>query len=330
LRVLVTGATGFIGRALAERLLLRGDSVAALVRASSRVEELRALGVELVQGSLDDAGSLAAAVEGRDLVVHLAGLVKARSTRELFEVNGEGTRRVAQACARAARPPRLVYVSSLAAAGPSTPGRPRTEDDGPAPVSDYGRSKLEGERAVRDVSSTVEASIVRPPIVYGPRDRELVPPLVRMARLGLGLRAGFQEKRYSVVHVRDLCEGILQVADRGQRVAPSGAVGIYFLDDGAEHGWDAIVDAAAAALGRRACVVPLPEAASLVVAAAATLSAAVTGRPAMLSFDKIREIRQAAWTCSSERARREVGYTPQVGLAEGMREAVAWAVAHTA
>jgi dihydroflavonol-4-reductase len=327
-RVLVTGATGFIGAHLAERLAARGDRVRALVRETSRTEGLSRLGVELARGALSDAASLDAAVDGCDLVVHLAGAIRARRKRDFHGVNGEGTRAVAGACARAARPPRLVYVSSLAAAGPASPGRPRREEDAPAPVSDYGRSKLAGEEGVRQVADRVEASIVRPPIVYGPRDPALIPPLVRMARTGLVVRAGLGEKRYSVVHVADLCQGILAVAERGRRVARTGPEGVYFLDEGVEHAWDEIVLSVSAALGRRVRVVPIPEVASYVVAAAAMLAASVTGRLATLSFDKMRELRQRAWTCTSERARREVGYAPRIALAEGMREAVAWHEAH--
>jgi nucleoside-diphosphate-sugar epimerase len=263
-------------------------------------------------------------VDGCELVVHVAGLVKARRASEFFRVNGEGTRSLADACAAAARPPRLVYVSSLAAAGPARPDRPRSEADPPAPVSDYGRSKLAGEMAVRAVAGRVAASIVRPPIVYGPRDHELVPALARMARAGIAVRAGLAEKRYSVLHVADLCDGILAVAGRGRPVAGDGAEGVYFLDDGATHGSSELARAAAAALGRRARVVPLPEALSWAVAAAATLGAALTGRATMLSFDKMREVRQAAWTCTSERARREVGFAPRFALADGMRDAMRW------
>jgi dihydroflavonol-4-reductase len=322
LRYLLTGGTGFIGAALAERLIARGDGVRALVRDRGRAEALARAGAELAPGALGDEVSLAAAVDGCDVVIHLAGLLKARRRRELFAVNGEGTRALAQACARAARAPRLVYVSSLAAAGPSSLERPRSEEDPPAPVSDYGRSKLAGEEAVRAVADRVQASIVRPPIVYGPRDRELVPPLVRMARAGVVLRAGFGDKRYSVVHVEDLCDGILEVAARGRPLGGPRAEGIYFLDDGGIHGWDDIARAACDALGRRARVVPLPLALSWAVAAGAMLGAALGGGAAMLSFDKMREIREPAWTCTSERARRELGFAPRFGLADGMREAV--------
>ena len=324
MRVLVTGATGFIGTALSERLAARGDQVRALVRPTSRTAALERLGSELVRGDVADPAALAAAVDGCQLVVHLAGAVKALHVSEFYQANGEGTRRVADACAGAAHPPRLVYVSSLAAAGPARNGRPRREDDAPEPVSHYGESKLAGERAVRAVAERVEASIVRPPIVYGPRDRELMPQLLRMALLGVVLRVGSGEKRYSLVHVADLCDGILAVAERGRRVGGEGAEGVYFLDGGPDHSWEEIALASCAAAGRRARVVHVPELTNLAVAACASLAAALTRKPSMLSFDKLKEIRQPAWTCTSERARRELAYAPRFALKEGMADAVAW------
>ncbi len=326
-QVLVTGASGFIGTAVVERLVARGDRVRALVRRTSRTAELERLGVERVTGDVGDLPALAAAVEGCDWVVHLAGAVKALSGEELFRANAEGTRNVALACAALQRPPVLVYVSSLAAAGPSVDGRPRTEEDPPAPVSRYGESKLAGEEAVRAVAGRVPASIVRPPLVYGPRDAELMPQLLSMARVGVVIRAGGQ-KRYSAIHVADLSDGIVAVAERGHRLRSAGPAGVYFLDDGAEHTWDEIALAACAALGRRARVVALPEATSVLLTAGSSLLAALTRRPSVLSLDKLKEIRQEAWTCSSARAAAEVGYAPRLPLREGMRDAVEWFQRH--
>jgi nucleoside-diphosphate-sugar epimerase len=322
-RVLVTGATGFIGLALVERLRARGDDVRALVRRTSRVAELQRAGAKLVTGDVVDARSLAPAVAECDRVIHLAGVVKALTPGDLFLANAQGTRNVAVACASAPNRPSLVYVSSQSAAGPAVGGRPRTEEDLPAPVSMYGESKLAGEEAVRDVGDRIRATIIRPPIVYGPRDKELMPQLLRMARAGVVVRVGPQ-KKYSLVHVADLCDGILAAADRGAPVRAGSTDGIYFLDDGVARTWDEIALAACTAAGKHARIVVLPEATTTLVAAGASVFSLLTRTPAMLSFDKMREIKQAAWTCSSARALRELDWTPRVQLAAGMADAVAW------
>ncbi|HEU4385350.1 MAG TPA: NAD-dependent epimerase/dehydratase family protein [Anaeromyxobacteraceae bacterium] len=328
MRWLLTGATGFIGLTLAERLRGRGHAVRGLARASSRVEELLGLGVELRRGDVTDPRSLEAAVDGCEVVVHLAGLVKALGPEAYRRVNALGSRHLAAACAAARPRPALVLVSSLAAAGPSRPGRPRREEDPPEPVSDYGRSKLEAEQEVRALAGRLEASVVRPALVYGPRDRELLPPVFRMARLGVVLKAGFADKRYSLLHVEDLADGIIAAAERGRRLSRSGSEGIYFLADGAEHRWEDLARAAGEALGARAWVVPVPEAAGWLLAAGGSLRAALTGQPVMLSLGKLAEIRQAAWTCAIDRAVRELAFQPRFPLREGMRQSAEWFRAH--
>src|SRR5262245_34964850 len=128
-KVLVTGATGFIGTKLTQRLVERGDDVTCLVRTSSRREALEPLGVRFVYGDVRDGDAVRAAVEGAQVVYHLAGLTTAFRAADLMAVNAEGFRKLAASCAAASSPPTLVFVSSLAAAGPSPADQPRTEGD---------------------------------------------------------------------------------------------------------------------------------------------------------------------------------------------------------
>ena len=323
MRWLITGATGFIGTTLIERLRARGDEVRALVRDLGRASELRAMGVDLVHGDVARPDSLAHAVPDIDVVVHLAGLVKALSREKFFSVNVEGTRSLARVVARSART-KFVLVSSLAAAGPSKPGRPRTETDRPAPVSIYGQSKLAAEDALRGFAPTLDASIIRPPIVYGPRDKEFLPSLFRLARTGVIAKSGMGDKHYSLIHVDDLVAMIIDVAERGARIDEAGSSGVYFCADGVDYTWDALARGAMTALGRRGAVVPIPEVITWLAASASSAAAHLTGRPAILSLDKMMEIREKAWTCSSDKARRELGWAPRVSFVDGMRDSVRW------
>ena len=184
-KTLVTGASGFIGTHLVRALVEKGHAVTCLVRQRSVVKPLEALGTRLCAGDVTDANSLTSAVNGQDVVFHLAGRTRALNAHEFHAVNEGGTRAVAQACAAQTPPPVLVIVSSLAAAGPSTLDRPHVETDPSAPVSHYGRSKRAGELAAAAMAHRIPVTVVRPPIVIGPGDRLGLPLFASVARFGV-------------------------------------------------------------------------------------------------------------------------------------------------
>ncbi|MBX5481497.1 MAG: NAD(P)-dependent oxidoreductase [Myxococcaceae bacterium] len=324
---LLTGGSGFIGSNLARLLVARGHTVRAFVRRTSVRTELEKAGATFAVGDLNTGEGLAEALDNVDVVLHLAGLTKARTEEEYFRCNGEGTRRLAEAISRLDRPPRLVYCSSLSAAGPTTVGRPRREEDEPRPVSVYGRSKLAGEVAVRQYADTVPTVILRPPIVYGPADREFIPSVLPMAKLGLYLKSGLGPKRYSLIHVDDLCEGIYRAALEGKTLeAGVPGQGIYFLTDGRdEYTWEEICETLGRALGKtRNVIIPVPDAVSYVAGLGSEWVSRVRGTVPILNRDKATEMRQEAWTCSAERAQRELKYTPKVPLNTGVQTTIDW------
>ena len=169
-RVLITGANGFVGARLAAELVRRGDEVTCLVRTTSRLDRLTGDGFRLAYGDVTDPASLVAPMAEQDYVFHVAGCVKALRPRQMYEVNEEGTRNVIAACAKQPRPPVVVSVSSLAAAGPSPRGRLRMPEDPLCPVSHYGMSKRRGEMAAEQFADRVPITIVRPAIVFGEWD----------------------------------------------------------------------------------------------------------------------------------------------------------------
>ncbi len=218
--VLVTGASGFIGHHLVRRLIELGYHVSCLVRATSCIDELRSVGAKFVTGDVTDCASIrrALAESQAGIVFHLAGLTKALHRDDFLHVNAGGVESVAVACSDRTDKPVLVVVSSLAAAGPCIIGKPLVESDTPKPVSAYGRSKLAGEQAAAKYAEVVPISIVRPPIVFGPGDRGMLEMFKPIARWGIHIVPGRGERCFSLIHVADLVEGLILVAEKGERL----------------------------------------------------------------------------------------------------------------
>ena len=207
MKILVTGATGFVGSHLAALLAQRGDTVFCLARRPEQAAFIASLGAFVAPGSLEDGDSLAQALRGVDQVYHLAGLTAAGSEREFLDVNEGGTSRLLGAIGAAVpNLKRFVHVSSIAAVGPTGHGGLLAEDSPCRPLTAYGRSKLAGEAVVRRAAA-LPWTIVRPPVVYGPRDRELL-RLFRIARRGFAPVFGMGRQELSLVYVTDLVEGI--------------------------------------------------------------------------------------------------------------------------
>lgn len=198
----------------------QGHEVRCLVRRKSNIGALQQLGVDLWVSDTFDEATLRQATRDCDYVYHLAGKTSACHRHELYAVNAIGTARVARACAAQMTPPVLILVSSLAAAGTSSANRPQTEEDRARPVSWYGRSKRAGEVAAVKWSRHVPLSIVRPGIVFGPANRELLPVFQSIARWGIHVIPGHTPRRVSLIHHEDLLEILTCVAQRGRRVSP--------------------------------------------------------------------------------------------------------------
>ncbi len=318
--VLVTGATGFLGRHAAQGLLLAGHDVRCLVRPSSDASELEKAGASIRRGHLLDQASLDAAVDGCDAVVHVAGLIAARSFADMRRVNVEGTARIAAACGRSAAPPRrFLLVSSLAAAGPATTGRPRTEDDPPRPVSRYGLSKLLGERAAaRALPPATALTVVRPPAAYGPFDRGTHAFFDAAAR-GVRLRLGSRPRSLSLVHGEDLAAAI-----RLALTSDTAAGRTYFVADPRPYELDDVLRRIAAAVGVRTRTLRVPDPVVRVAGAVAEEVARMRGAVPRFSRDKAVEFLSPGWVCDASRAGGELGWAPARTLDEGLASTARW------
>lgn len=327
MKVLLTGGTGFMGPATARALSDAGHTVRCLVRSTSNRSSLVESGVPLewAEGDVSTPGSLPAALEGVEAVVHLAGATKTLRIEEYYRINTDGTRHLAEAAVDAGVK-RFVLCSSLSAAGPITGARPLLEEDPPAPVSHYGRSKLGGEEAARRFADRTSVTIVRPPIVYGPRDRDFF-EVFKMTARGFALSPGILvSKRYSMIHVEDAGRAMALALDRGQavRAGSHGGEGVYYVTDGGVYTWEDLLRRVARSMGRNTVVLPIPDVLSWGVGLYGEVAARVTGKAQIVSVDKMREAVVDGWACSTERARRELGYEPRYPLDEGLADAARW------
>lgn len=327
--VLVTGASGFIGQHLVRRLIKRGDRVSCLVRATSRIDELRSSGARLIVADATDRAGIerALAESEANVVFHLAGLLKAVRKTDFALVNAGGVESVAAACADRAERPVLIVVSSVAAAGPCAGDQTRVEGDSPAPVSAYGRSKLAGELAAARHAGEMEITIVRPPIVFGPGDRGVLDMFRPISQSGLHVVPGREERRFSLIHVADLVALLLLAAEKGERLRPDGAPGqgVYFL--AAEHDptYAELGQAMARALGKkRATVVHMPGPLVRLLGFCGDSLGRVRQRSGWVNSDKMAEALAGSWMCSSSKARMQLGWFPAATLPERLRETAQW------
>jgi len=317
MKVALTGATGFVGLHVARVLLGRGERVVCLVRSPSRAREIVAAGARVVEGDLSQPDALDRLVTGVDVVIHVAGLVAARTEDEFLRVNRDGTAALARA-ARKGGTSRFVHVSSLAATGPSAADAPVDERTSPRPVTAYGRSKLAGERALAEEG--LPHLIIRPPAVYGPGDRAFL-PLFRMASLGLVPVLGNGQQVLSLVHVRDLAEALAEVA----RPTVAAAGQVFHAAHPEVVTQRTFVRAVGRALGRdHVRVVPLPEPVVHAILLASGAVARLRGRATQISPGKAPEFLAPAWTCSSRAIERTIGWRARLPHASGLAETAAW------
>ena len=319
----VTGSSGFIGSHLVDALLERGATVRALVREGSAAGALDPRVERSVVDLLDDRSVREAeAWEGATHVFHLAGVTKRRTLAQFRYGNVVPTANVlAAAVARAGlAPPRVVLVSSQAAAGPASAlDRPVREDDPARPIEGYGRSKLEAEEAVRLHEGRLPVAIVRPASVYGPRDRDFLRAF-RLATGPIALHAVPRDNVFSIVHASDVVSALLLAAEH-----PSAAGRTYFVANEGPTTWRELYAAIArVASARPALELQLPLPALALAGAAGDAFSMLTGWHSLANSHKTRLARPRWWLCDSARLRGELGWSPTRTLQAGVEETYLW------
>ncbi len=314
-KALITGATGFIGSHLLETLVSQKWEVTCLLRPSSRADFLKKFPVKIVRGSLENQNILERAVEGQDYIFHLAGRIQS-APREVYEKSNHMLTRDLVYASQRINPgiKRFVYISSIAAAGPSRLGQHSEEDQTPYPESEYGRTKLRGEKAVQEVWEQIPATIIRPPNVYGSRQLE-TELLVKLIQKRIVPILKSKKKSTSLIYVKDLIHGILQAAE-----SPNTQGQIYYLTDGQSYSWREIIFTVKKQVLKEAFFLPLPEE---IISFFAWFSDIIRATGIIRLFFGQRAWQamiHTQWLFSSSKAAKDFGFQPRYNLDAGIRD----------
>ncbi len=305
LTVALTGGTGFIGGAVIRRLLEEGVRVRALVRPTSLGSCFAADGLTWFQGQLGDEASLARLVDDASAVIHCAGSVRGACPADFAPVNVESVEKIARVVARSSGSPRLLLFSSLAARSPE--------------LSDYAASKRRGEDRLRATATGLDWTILRPPAVYGPGDREML-PLLQWLRRGMLFVPGGGAGRLSLIYIADLAEAVLAWLTSG-----GGSGGCFELHDGRPEGysWEEIRRTAGDLYRRSVVRIDIPRPLLDVAARLNLPLSRLCGSRPMFTPGKVRELCHHDWVCHDDDFRRAVDWRPRVELAEGLLRTLA-------
>ncbi|MBI5537063.1 MAG: NAD(P)-dependent oxidoreductase [Deltaproteobacteria bacterium] len=320
MKVLVTGASGFLGSHVAEQLAKQGHEVRAMVRKTSDTKFLRVLpNVVLVEGAVEDRDACLAAAKDIDAVVHSAGLVKARTPAEFHLTNVVGTQNMLDAAlAQGDAIKRFVLVSSLTARAPSPDGSPLPLDAEPRPLTAYGRSKLEAERLALRLKDKLHITVVRPTGIYGPRDREMM-QLFQYAAMRVLPYMGDPQGKLTLIHGEDCARAIVLCLTAE---IPSGRG--YDIDDGAIYTRAELAEGLEGAMQKKAWVsFPIPDKIIYGVGLLSETYGRIANKAVMLKREKVTELLQQ-WVGDSAPARKELGFEARYRWSDGAKLTAAW------
>jgi dihydroflavonol-4-reductase len=316
MKAFITGGTGFIGSHLTEYLLDKGVEVFALVRDPNNLKWLKGLDVHLLKGDLFSIPSLPTDI---DYIFHAAGLTKSSEISNYYTVNQQGTASLLKSLdSQSIFPKRVILLSSVAASGPSTNGRPVRESDFPHPITPYGKSKLMGEHEALKFKAVFPIVILRIAAAFGPRDRDFL-SYFNLVKRGIRVSLGWKERFYSLCYVKDLVNALYLCT---QKDVESG--GIFNIAHPRPCSWDDIGKATGKALRKKLIKVKVPIPLVYIAALFSDLMAKISHEPAVMNRHKFKEIRQEGWIAETYKAEEGLSFCAHYSLEEAVQETVDW------
>lgn len=319
MKALITGATGFVGSHLADKLIAKNYEVYCLKRDTSSTQWLEGKNVKYVNGDLFSNDVLEKVIREMDYVFHVAGVVKSRTKEGFYKSNYEATKNLLEITCRV-NPgiKKFVFVSSLAATGPAIGREFVDENTAPSPITTYGLSKLKAEQEVFAYKDKIPVTIIAPPAVFGPRDTEIL-IYFQTFQKGLNSVIGFDNKYLSLVYVEDLADGIILAAENpvanGQK---------YFLCFDDAYNWQEIGAVTSGILGKKAFKIRLPHSVLYTVGYLSEIFSYFSKKAVTLNIEKCKDITQLRWVCSNQKAKTELGFETKSDLKESFKETIDW------
>jgi UDP-glucose 4-epimerase len=318
-RVLITGASGFVGFHLIEAALQKGLEVYAAVRPSSQVEHLKHLPIHYTTLDFSNRNALEANLHENkyNYIIHAAGAIKAADYAEYVKVNAEYTRNLAEAAQQAAIGlKKFVFISSLASMGPSGTGKPITEQDQANPLTSYGKSKLVAETYLSELKDLPLISL-RPTAVYGPRERDIF-IMINVINKGLEPYIGRIPQKLSFIYVKDLASVSIQALNSTVNNKS------YIVADGLSYDRYQLGEVVKKILNKNTIKLHLPLVVAKAIAVMQEGAGSISGKSPILSREKLAELIALDWSCNIEPLRNDLGFEPKYTLETGMAETLQW------
>ena len=324
MKILITGASGFIGSFIVEEALKKGFDTWAAVRKSSSKEYLKDERINFIELNLSSKAQLIEQLRDHDFdyVVHAAGVTKCLNKQDFHRINTEGTKNLLDAILELKMPlKRFVFVSSLSIFGAIKEQQPYDEireTDTPQPNTEYGRSKLAAEKYLESLGSRVPYIILRPTGVYGPREKDYY-MMAKTIKQHSDFAVGYKRQDITFVYVSDVVQAIFLALDKGDNGRR------YFLSDGEVYQSTTFSDLIHEELGRPWWIrITAPVWVLKIITFCGEYIGRMTGKVTALNNDKFNILRQRNWRCDIQPAIDELGYKPTVKLAEGVRRSIKW------
>lgn len=327
-KILITGASGFIGSFIVEEALARGMEVWAVVRKSSSRRYLQDERIHFIDLNLDSKEQLKQQLSSHtfDYIVHAAGVTKCINKADFFRVNTEGTRHLVDALIELQMPlEHFVFISSLSVFGAireKQPYEPIRDTDTPQPNTAYGQSKLEAEKVIKERSTPFPYTILRPTGVYGPRERDYF-LMAKSIKGHSDFSVGYQQQDITFVYVKDVVQAVFLALHTPHSTLH--APRCYFLSDGEVYQSSTFSDLIIKEMGNPWCLrIKAPIWVLRVVTFFGEWIGRLTGKISALNNDKYHILKQRNWQCDIQPAIDELGYKPQYNLERGVKETIAW------